>query len=665
MRTETDHLLLGTKIGPIEVRNRMTFTAPAPAYAGMDENANQPTEELAAYWEQMARGGVGLLITEPQSVHPTSTPNPRTVENVSDDIVPLYRNIADAVHDGGGKIVGSLWHAGLLAAPGYRNRPLWGPSAVRAPMGAMVPAGGGGLAYEMNLRDINEIIQAFAAAARRLAEATFDGVELNAAHGYLLAEFLSPAVNLRGDEYGGSLENRCRLVTEIIRAIREASGPGIAVGIRLSADPYIEPGLTEGDLPDLAQHLVHRAAVDFINLVPALLPDASFAQGAGSDLALRVRGAAGVPVIYNGLLTDPVVAASLVEQGIDLVGMTRALLADPQLPAKVQAGNLGRIRRCIACNQTCTGGAGVMATATPYCLLNPNPAEVERLSQRRDGEGQTALIIGAGLAGLEAARLARLRGFAVTVWERGPEPGGQISLVSKVPQRAAFWQAVEFYRIELEALGVDIHFGREATVASVDALNPDAVIVATGSLSATPSWARPGNGDSQTAGVVDLRTALARGPAELGARVVIAMAEVDTGYQALPLAELLADHGHEVTIVSTAFEPCLNQDFVTSEHLYRRLGQKNVRIIPMTEVTGVTPGEVAIRNIYTHQTGTLSADSCVTSYGGVADDSLLDQLREHRPNVVGVGDCIAPRDILGAISDGMRAMDKLRVAVRS
>lgn len=665
MSNATDHLLSGAKIGPIEVRNRMVFTAPAPAYAGMDENANKPTEELAAYWEQMARGGVGLLITEPQSVHPTSTPNPRTVENVSDDIVPLYRHVADAVHDGGGKIVGSLWHAGLLAAPGYRNGPLWGPSAVRAPMGAMVPAGGGGLAYEMNLHDIDEMIGAFAAAARRLAQATFDGVELNAASGYLLADFLSPAVNLRDDEYGGSLENRCRLVSEVVRAVREASGPGIAVGIRLSADPYIQPGLTEGDLPELAQHLVRNAAVDFINLVPALLPDASYAQGAGSELALRVNGAAGVPVIYNGLLTDPVAAASLIAQGIDLVGMTRAILADPQLPRKVQAGNLERIRSCIACNQTCTGGPGVMAMATPYCLLNPAPAEVERLSQRRDGEGQTALVIGAGLAGLEAARLARLRGFSVTVWERGPELGGQMSLVAKVPQRAAFWQAVEFYRSELEALGVDIQFGREATVASVDTLDPDAVIVATGSLSAIPPWARPGNGDAQPAVAVDLRTALARGPAELGTRVVIAMAEVDTGYQALPFAELLADQGHEVTIVSTAFEPCLNQDFVTSEHLYRRLGQKNVTVIPMTEVTGVTPGEISIRNIYTRQTGTLSADSCVASYGGVADDGLLDQLCEHRANVVGVGDCISPRDILGAISDGMRAMDKLRVAVRS
>jgi len=653
---------MGTRIGPIAVRNRITFTAPAPAYAGLDEDANRPTDELAAYWEQMARGGVGLLITEPQSVHPTSTPNPRTVENVSDDIIPQYRKVADAVHDGGGKIFGSLWHAGLLASPGYRNRPLWAPSAVRAPMGALVPAGGGGLAYAMERRDIRELTVAFAAAARRLAEATFDGVELNAANGFLLAEFLSPAVNFRDDEYGGSLENRCRFVAEIVGAVRAAVGPGMAVGIRLSADPYIEPGLRESELPDLAQHLARIAAPDYISLMPALLPDASFAQGTGSDVALRVKAGAGIPVIYNGLLTDPAAAASLVEQGIDLVGMTRAILADPQMPTKLQTGRQDRIRMCIACNQTCAGGpGGVTAMATPYCLLNPAPAEVEQLSRNQDGEGQTVLVIGAGPAGLEAARLARLRGFSVTVWERDSQLGGQIATVAKAPKRAAFWQAVEFYRHELQSIGVTFHYGQEATVEAVDALGPDAVIVATGSKPTVPAWAQPGNGSSPGATVLDVRAAL--GGAQLGARVVIAMAEVDVGYQALPLAEFLADRGHEVTIVSTAFEPCLNQDFATSEQLYRRLGKKKVRLIAMTEVTGVTSGEVAIRNIYTREAGALPADSCVVSNGGAADDSLLDQLREHRPNVVGVGDCIAPRDIAGAISDGLRAMEKLRVAV--
>jgi 2,4-dienoyl-CoA reductase-like NADH-dependent reductase (Old Yellow Enzyme family) len=658
-------LLSEFRIGPMSVRNRIVFTAPAPAYAGLDENANRPTPELAAYWEYMARGGVGLLITEPQSVHPTSTSNPRTVENVSDDLVPLYRSVADSVHDGGGKIVGHLWHAGFLAATGYRNLPLWAPSAVRAPMGAMVPMGGGAVAYAMGRSEIRGIIESFASAAARLRQATFDGVEVNAASGFLLAEFLSPKVNLRTDDYGGSLENRCRIVVEILRAVRQAVGPGLAVGVRLSADPYIEPGLTDSDLTELAGHLSQAVPIDYINLMPALLPDASFPQGTGSDVTLAVRRAAGVPVIYNGSLTDPGVAEKMVaEGGIELVGMTRAILADPQLPSKLQGGQRDQIRLCIACNQTCSGGAGGMAAlGTPSCLLNPLPAEVDRLARTRDGEGQKLLVIGAGLAGLEVARLARLRGYSVTVWERDDDIGGQVRLVASVPQRAPFREAIEFYRRQLSTLGVELHFGRQATVEAVEAFNPDVVVVATGSRAANPSWFHSSNGETSAASVTDVRAVLAN-RVQVGKRVVISMAEVDHGYQALPVAEMLADRGHEVTIVSPAFEPCINQDFSTSENAYRRLLRKGIRFITTTEVIAARPGEVEIRNVYTRRTETLPADSVIASHGGVADDSLIDQLQERRTNVFAAGDCVAPRDIAGAISDGVRLMEKLPVVVR-
>ncbi len=649
----------------MSVRNRIVFSAPAPAYAGLDENANRPTEELAAYWEYLARGGVGLLVTEPQSVHPTSTLNPRTVENVSDDIVPRYRQVADAVHDGGGTIVGHLWHTGLLGASGYRNLPLWSPSALRAPMGAMVPMGGGALGYEMAPHDIREIVEAFAAAAGRLRQATFDGVEINAANGFLLAEFLSPKVNLRHDEYGGTLENRCRIVVEIVTAVRQAVGPGLAVGVRLSADPYIEPGLTENDLPELARHLCSAAPLDYVNLMPALLPDASFPQGAGSDVALAVRREAGVPVIYNGLVTDPATAESLVsDAGLELVGMTRAILADPHFPLKLKAGQPDQVRICVACNQTCGGGAGGLAAlGTPSCLLNPWPAEVDRLTRTRDGEGQKLLVIGAGLAGLEVARLARLRGFAVTIWERDAEIGGQLRLVTRVPQRAQFREAVEFYRRQVASLGIELQFGREATVEAVEAYDPDVVVVATGSTPAMPLWLQSHNGGGAGGPVLDVRSAL-EGNREFGKRVVIAMAEVDHGYHALPLAELLADRGHEVTVVAMALEPCINQDFSTSEHAYRRLLRKGVRFVTTTEVTGVHPGEVETRNAYSRETGRLPADSVVVSYGSSANDRLVDRLQERRANVFSVGDCVSPRDIAGAISDGIRLMEKLPVAVR-
>lgn len=656
----TGQLLSGVQIGPLTLPNRIVFSAPGPAYAGLDENANRPTGELAAYWEHQARGGVGLLITEAQGVHATSILNPRTVENTSDEIVPLYRKVADAIHDGGAKVVGHLWHAGFLGATGYRSLPLWGPSAVRAPMGAAVPLGGGAVPYAMTHEDIRTIVDAFGSAARRLREATFDGVEVDAAHAFLLAEFLSPKVNLRTDEYGGNLENRCRIVVEILRAVREAVGPGLVVGVRLSADPYIEPGLVESDLPDIAKHLAEFATVDYISVMQALLPDAACPEGVGSEVARSVRRAAGIPVLYNGLLTDPATAESLLAGGdIDLVGMTRALLADSELPAKVGAGQIDQIRTCVACNQTCSG----LALATPYCLLNPTPIEVEGLSRAADARGKRLLVIGAGLAGLEVARLARMQGFAVTIWERDARMGGQARIAAAVPQRARFEDAVTFYERQLGAWGVELCLGREATLEAVEALNPDAVVVATGSTPAMPLWATSTNGHTSEVSVLDVRAALTDG-AKIGQRVVIAMAEVDRGEQALAIAELLADRGHQVTVVSPALEPCINEEFYTAEQAYRRLLPKKVRFLAITEVTGVRPGEVDTMNVYTLRLGTVPADSVVVSYGGVANDSLIDQLQVRRPNVFSAGDCVAPRDIAGAISDGMRVMEKLATVAR-
>lgn len=655
-------LLSELQIGPVTLRNRITFCAPSPSYAGMDEQANMPAPEIAASWEYLARGGLGLIVGEPQSVHRTSTPNPRTIENVTDAIIPRYRELTDAVHDQGARIFGQLWHAGFLGAPAYRNEPLWAPSAVRAPMGAQVPAGGGGIPHAMTARDIRTLLSAFGAAARRLREARFDGIEVNAAQGFLLAEFLSPKVNLREDEYGGNLENRCRFVVEVVNAVREAAGPRMAVGVRLGADPFIEPGIVAGDLPAIAAHLVARADIDYLNVMPPLFMDPSFPQGAGMEVVQAVRQAAGVPVIYNGQLTDPARAEELVrDAGLELVAMTRALLADPQLPQKVEAGRLQEIRRCSACNQTCTGG-GQLA-ATPYCLLNPMPAEIEALSRLRDGEGQRMLVIGAGLAGLETARLARMRGYAVTLWERDSHIGGQVVLAATTPQRAMLAEIIAFYERQLSGWGIDLQLGMAATADAVAALKPDVVVVATGSQAAHAPWQHNGNGSAANGQVLDVRAALS-GDAAPGRRVVFAMAETDHGYQALPLAEMLADQGHEVTVVSPALEMGMHQDFATSEQAYRRMLRKGVRVLPGVEVTGVRDGLVETENVHTHRPGSLPADTVVVSRGGVADDRLFDELEGRGLNVYSAGDCVAPRDMSGAIADAVRLMARIRPAAQ-
>jgi NADPH-dependent 2,4-dienoyl-CoA reductase/sulfur reductase-like enzyme len=250
----------------------------------------------------------------------------------------------------------------------------------------------------------------------------------------------------------------------------------------------------------------------------------------------------------------------------------------------------------------------------PYCQFNPMPAEA---APTRDGEGRRMLVIGAGIAGLEVARLARRRGFAVTVWERDEEIGGQVHLAARAPQRALLDDSVELYRRNLDRWGIELRLGVEATAEAVEALGPDVVVVATGSTPALPPWYRSRNGGSANGTITNVRAVLA-GSVDLGRRVVIAMAETDHGYQALPVAEMLAERGHEVTLVAAAFEPSINQDFYTAEQAYRRIVRKGVHILPSTEVVGVAEGQVELRNVHTHAPSSLPADAVVVSYGGAA-----------------------------------------------
>lgn len=651
-----------TRLGSATLRNRLVFCAPSPAYGGLDEEANQPNNLLADYWEEIARRGVGLIIGEPQSIHPTSTTHPRTIENLSDAVVPLYRRVTEAVHGRGGVIFGHLWHAGLRGASGYRSLPLWAPSAVSLPPGAPAAAGGGSVGYAMRKDDIEELIEAYASAGRRVREAGFDGVEVNAASGFLLADFLSPKVNRREDEYGGSLENRCRLVAEVLDAVRAAVGKEFPLGVRLGPDLYIEPGILETDLPEIAGRLATTSDLDYISVFPALIPDTAGVEGAGADVAGAIRKATGLPVIYSGLLTDVDKAESLVrDAGIDLVDMTRPLLADPDLSAKARAGPSDGIRACIACNQTCTESTttGFGAAATPRCLLNPIGAGAA-FSAQRNGDGRRLLVIGAGLAGLEVARLASLRDFAVTIWERDQVPGGQVRLAARMSQRARFGEAITFYQRQLARWNIDLKLGVTATPENVDALEPDIVVVATGSHAMRPQWCGDANGSPLTA---DIREVL-DGAVKPGRRVVIGMSETENGYQALPLAESLADQGHEVTIVSPAFEPAMHQDFYTSENLYRRLLRKGVRIRSCEEVIGASPGEARVRNKFILREDMLPADTVVAAYGGVANDSLYFALCAQRSEVYRAGDCVAPRDIEGAISDAMRIVEDIGQVVK-
>ena len=529
-------LLSEVRLGPVPLRNRLAFLAPTPAYGGTDGEANLPTEELARYWAGVASSGIGLIVGEHQSVHPTGTSHQRVVEHgpatSAEALIDRYQRVTDAVHRCDGRIFAHLYHPGLLANPGYRLLPLWAPSALRAPVGAPVPAGGGAIGHAMSEGEIAEVVASFAEAARRAAAAGFDGVELDAASGYLLAAFLSPATNHRQDAYGGGLPERCRLVVEVLAAVRAAIGAGLALGVRLGPDPYVEGGLRERDLTEVAGMLAAASAIDYVAVGPGLVPDAGAPEAAGAAAAADVGRVSGVPVLYSGLVTDLSNADALLnDTGIAVLDVARAALADPELVAKLTTGGLTTLRPCIACNQTCTHGrSSSPAMAPASCLFSP-PGPAGAGSGDGWGSGRRLLVVGAGLAGLEVARLAASADFDVSLWEAGTEVGGQLVLAARAPRRARLGRAVQFYEEQLERWGVELALGRSATLEMVEADDSDFVVVAMGCLPARPPWSDEAAGRAAGVPVSDVRAVLAD-RAVLGHRVVVAVGVVHgAGYQ--------------------------------------------------------------------------------------------------------------------------------------
>lgn len=639
-----DRLFEPLLIRDIEIPNRIVASGMGWTWAGMGDEEGLPPETLAQFWGARAAGGLGLIVSEPQSVHPTSTPTPRVIENSSDAVIEPYRKVTDAVHKHGTKIVAQLNHNGHLGGTGFLSLPLWAPSAVRAPAGSRFAAGGGVLPHAMDQAEIDEMIEAFAAAAGRDVEAGFDGIELNAAEGFLLAEFLSPLTNHRDDAYGGSVEARRLFLLQVVTAVRERIGPKPLLGVRIGTDSYLEDGLTVDDIGPLATALGATGEVDYLGTAPLHPPHMGQQPGAFSELANAAREG-GLPVLYFGWVDGPETAESLLESGVcDLVGMPRATLADIELPNKARAGETDTIRPCIACNQTCL-------TLGSVCLLNPLLAAVAMAEPGSPSGPQAAtdakkvLVIGGGPAGIEAACLLAARGHGVTLWERDSELGGQLRLAARAPHRERMATLADFYERELKRCDVTVELDRSATAEDVQTFAPDAVVVATGAFGHVPET--PGVDQPH---VTDVRSIL-RGFVEPGEQVVVVLGRAEHRFQGLTVAEFIAAKGKSVHIVTDAYFAGDLWDEPTRLDTIQRLNEFGAQFSTMSELVQISEHDVEIRNRYSLEPQTLEADTVVLAYGDDADSNLLNELEGGTLPVYSIGDVVAPRDLQGAVRD--------------
>ena len=635
------------QLGPLRVENRIVFSAHLTNYA----QDGLPTAQHAAYYAARAQGGAGLIITEEHSTHPTDWPYEKLIHGFRPEVVPGYRRITEAVHAHGTPILAQLNHNGGQASSMYSRLAVWAPSPVADPLFREVPK-------EVDEREIASIVDGYADVAERCVQGGFDGVELQCSHSSIVRQFLSAATNLRTDRWGGSLENRARLLITLVDAVREAIGRDHALGVRLCGDELLEGGTTIEEAVEVAAIVEATTKVDYLNTSIGVATSSLFAIEA--SMAVRPGYALFIPSAIRRRVTLPVVGVgrfkdalqadrALTEGHCDLVGVVRGQIADPDFARKARSGHGDDVRLCLSCNQECVGRMGLNRWLG--CIENPRagrealPAPTATPSPRR------VVVIGAGPAGLQCALSAAQRGHDVTVLERADEPGGQVALAARVPGRAEFGDLVRNLIAELHRAGVVVKTGVDADVSVVAAMDPDVVVVATGSRPSTPWWA----GDRPDGAPVLLDVTEVLGGAVIEGAEVLVVDELGF-HQATSVAELLADRGHRVRIASPSL--VVGQDLgvtLDMEQFWVRATAKGIIQESSTLVTGLRPGGVATQDVLTGAVGERDCAAVVLALPPLPEDALAETLRAAgRVVVVVVGDARAPRRAHAAIIDGER-----------
>jgi mycofactocin system FadH/OYE family oxidoreductase 2 len=651
------YLFSPLRVGPVVVRNRIVFSAHLTNYA----EDGLPSQQHADYYAARAVGGVGLIITEEHSTHPTDWPYEKLIHGFHRAVIPGYRNITAAVHAHDVPIFAQLNHNGGQASSMFSRRPVWAPSPVPDPMFREVPK-----AVEQH--EIAEIVAGYGTVAGHCAEGGFDGIELQCSHSSIVRGFLSPATNKRTDAYGGTLQGRARILLEIIDAVREAIGPDRALGVRICGDELIEGGSGLDEAVDVARIVEATGQVDYINTsigvatATLFMIEASMAIPPGYALfiANAIRRAVKLPVIGVGRIKDPVQAERALAEGhCDLVGVVRGQIADPDFAAKARAGYATHIRTCLSCNQECVGRMGLNRWLG--CIENPRTGRESVTLPEPRIRGRRVIVVGGGPAGLQAAATAAQRGHRVTLQERQPRTGGQVTAAASVPSRAEFLDVVRNLAAECQRYGVDVRTGVQATAESLRADSPDVVVLATGAIPQPPYWA---GGHPR---VVDVRDVL-EGRAEPAGQVVVVD---DLGFhQATSVAELLADRGCAVEIITAGM--VVGQDLgitLDMETFNVRAHAKGIRQATDLVVMGAAAadGEPAsgsgsgsggvVLTLLHHPTGESAQRNCdwvVCAVHQAPDDALWQQLRAEPFEVHRIGDCVTPRRAHAAVIEGHR-----------
>lgn len=642
---EFQRLFSPIRLGPREVKNRLVFQAHQTCFAFCDDQDSG--DRYIAYQEARARGGAGMIVLEAEALHPTSEQwrwGPPSPEIMTEK----FRRMAEALHKHGVTVLNQIVHLGREAIT-QSPVPPWGFSAIPSLTSREVP-------HEMSKAEIHEVVDAFAARARMLRAAGLDGVELGATHGYLLLQSYSPFANQRQDEYGGDFDRRLRFAKEVIEACRDALGADLIMGIRVSGDDWMEGGLGTDGIIEVCRALVATGKLDYINVsagsrcyhytvtdgstyIPpgVLVPYAAAFKEAFPD----------IPIGTTCRIKDPAEAEAILNRGqADFVGMTRMLIADPEMPTKARSGNIESVRECISCSQGCVDrmriGNPIMCTQNPEVgnehLGGLKPAPVKK----------RVLVVGGGPAGLEAARVAATRGHEVTLCEASDDIGGQVRLSVKTPTRSEFDPIVRYRRHELKRLGVTVKLNTKVDAELARSLRPDAIILATG---ATPF--RPQIPGADRPNVLNSWEVLS-GERPVGERV--AMIDLRGEHESASVADFLLEQGKQLQIITPFAAVVQPLIWPYQEFMQRRLLERGAKFVTRASVVAIGESSLDLcRSDWPAEKWTIEGiDTVVLMAGNRANDDLKQSLEGIAPEIYLCGDCAAPRWALQAVPDGYR-----------
>lgn len=628
-------------IGKLQLKNRIIM---APMGNALADDNGFVTEAMLYYYRARAKGGAGMITTQCVSISRQDM-MPYSLSLHDDSCIPGMKKLVETIHEHDSKACIQLMHPGLLLLliPSL-------PKEMTVKIPSLSPLLTGSMPYEtLDKAAIQKITNDFAQTAGRAVEAGFDALEVHACHGCLLSTFLSPVTNHREDEYGGTVENRARFTREVITSIRETVGVSFPITVRINASDDVPGGVTPGEVLQQAV-IFNDAGIDAISISSGLeywstlmAPPYTAPEGVNLAITKEIKNHVSIPVITAGKINPELASNTVSDNTADFIALGRPLLADPELPNKLRSSKIDEIRQCLYCNNC-------LRTAWRSCSQNAFLFRENLLPLQQTTGVKQVIVVGGGIAGMQAALLLHEKGHRVTLYEKESKTGGQWLIAAAMPGKQTYRHLIDYLRNRLVVNGIPCFIGVDVTPNMILAEKPDVVVIATG---AKPQELNlPGMSISNAVQANDVIT----GKAKVTGRIVV----IGSNLLGMEIAAMLAEEGKSVQLVSRGKLGGRKgpDDEILYRALLRKLVEKGVPCYPNVQLLEAIPGTLRIQQ--EHEILSLPADTIITAIGVVPVVELAEQLQEHQLEVYTIGDCVIPGNASQAIFSAARLAIELQ-----